>query len=778
MYNLTQQIKHLILLIFLSFFSTTSLLAQQNFGKIKGQISTSDGELAVGVNIILKNSKYGTMSNEDGVYEFNRIKPNTYTLQVSLTGYETLEKEITVTENKTTTLNFKLKVSNKELQEVVINTRKSVLSKKTDYVARMPLKNIENPQVYSVIHKELLQDQIVVEMGSAIRNSAGVVPLNYPSGGFAAIFRGFTIGINSRNGMETLSGRSSVGIANIERIEIVKGPSGTLFGSSASSFGGVVNLVTKKPFETAATQIGYTGGSFGLNRLTADINTPLTKDKNVLFRLNVAVNKEKSFLDYGFNNTLAITPSLTFKASEKLTFNIDAELFNVNSTKPLYPAISSTSGITNPSDIKLAYKKSLVHDDADAKSSASKAFVQGEYQLSDNWKSTTLFSFVGEDVEYSYQVLPTWTSPTTATIRATLFGPISSNYTNIQENINGEFSTGSLKHKLLTGINYRHYSDTFSSTPSPNTPFTTIDITTNFTPIRKKDIDAVLLAPAIRAGRNEHTFSAYVSDVINVTDQLSAMLSLRVDNFDRKESGTTAAYNQTSLSPKIGVVYQIVKDQISIFGNYMNGFQNLAPVPQPNGDQLVLDPLYANQYEGGIKVEAFNKKFSTTISYYNITNDNAVMRYTDLTYEQGGKQVSKGYDFELITNPITGLEIVAGYAYNDNRIVKSANAALEGNKAQDAPENVWNFWTSYKLQNNLKGLGLGFGANYVDDSYMSTSNTFYIPSYTIFNATVFYEQPTWRVGIKLNNLTNEKYWSTWGAPQAPANFLVNLTFKF
>lgn len=777
MNNFNQRILFLIFTVCLLFNSATRIFAQQNSGKIKGIITTSDGDAADGVNIILKNSKYSTATTENGSFEFNRIKVNTYILQVSLTGYETIEKEVSVAENETTTINLQLKVSNKELQEVVINTRKSIVSKKTESVARMPLKNLENPQVYSVIHKELLQEQIAVEIGSAVRNSPGVVPLNYPSGGFAVIFRGFTIGINSRNGMETLSGRSSVGIENVERIEVLKGPSGTLFGSSATSFGGAVNLVTKKPFEATASELTYTTGSFGLHRLTADINTPLTKDKRVLFRLNVGVNNEKSFLDYGFSKSLSFTPSLTFKASEKLIFNIDAELYNVKSTKPLYPAVSATSGIDNPGNVKLDYKKSLVHDDADAKSSASKAFVQGEYQLADHWRSTTLFSYVGENLEYSYQVLPTWTSPTTVSARATVFGPISSNYTNIQENINGEFSTGFLKHKLVSGINYRYYSDTFSSTPT-SAVIRTIDVTTNFSPIRKKEIDALLGTPVIRAGREEHTLSAYASDVISFQDRLSLMLSLRIDNFDRKESGATPAYNQTSLSPKLGLVYQIVKDQVSIFGNYMNGFQNLAPVNQPNGDQLVLDPLYANQYEAGVKAELFNKKLSTTISYYNITNDNAVMRFTDLSYEQGGKQVSKGWDIELIVNPIPGLEIIAGYAYNDNRIVKSATVALEGNKAADAPEKVVNFWSSYKFKNSLKGFGIGLGANYVDDSYMTTANTFYIPSYVIFNESVFYEQPNWRIGIKINNLTNEKYWSTWGAPQAPANFLVNLTFKF
>ncbi|MFH7018290.1 TonB-dependent siderophore receptor [Flavobacterium sp. FlaQc-47] len=770
--------KFLFILSFL--FSVLSSFGQQNHGKIKGQITTSDGKPASDVNIILKNSKYGTTTDEDGNFEINRVRENVYTLQISLAGYETSEKEVTVEDNKTAIVNVQLKVSNKELQEVVINNKKSLLSKKTQYVARMPLKNIENPQVYNVIHKELIQEQIVIDVAGAVRNAPGVVPLTFPSGGFAVIFRGFTVGINSRNGMETLSGRSSVGIANVERIEVLKGPSGTLFGSSASSFGGVVNLVTKKPFEASATEISYTGGSFGVNRLTVDVNTPLTKDKKVLFRLNVAVNNEKSFLDYGFNKTISFTPSITFKASEKLTFNIDAELYKVNNTRVIYPAVTAASGLTNPGDIKLAYKKSLVHDDADAKSSSSKAFVQGEYLLSEHWKSTTLFSYVNEDVDYSYQVLPTWTSPTTATMRATLFGPISSNYTNIQENINGEFTTGILKHKILFGANYRYYTDTFSSTPTPAAPFRTIDVATNFNPVRKNEIDKVLLAPVIRAGRDEYTFSGYGSYVLGVADRFFAMASLRLDNFDRKESGTVPGYSQNSLSPKLGIVYQIVKDQVSIFGNYMNGFQNLAPVTQPGGEQLILDPLYANQFEGGVKAELFNKKLSATVSYYKITNDNAVIRQADLVYEQDGKQVSKGVEFEFLAHPFAGLDITAGYAYNDNRIVKTseANKAIEGNKAQDAPEDVVNFWASYKFQNVLKGLGIGVGANYVDKTYMATTNTFYIPSYTVYNQSLFYEQSNWRIGLKINNLSNKHYWSSWGAPQAPANFLVNLTLRF
>lgn len=764
-----------ILISCLLILSTVNVFAQQNFGKIKGKITTSDGELAVGVNIILKDSKYGTVSNEDGAFEFNRIRPNTYTLQVSLTGYETLEKEVIVAENKTAYLNLQLKVSNKELQEVVVNGRKSILSKKTDYVARMPISNLENPQVYSVIHKELLQEQVIIDINNAVQNSPGVISVSYPSGGFGIRFRGFSTGVNARNGMETVTGRSSVDISNVERIEIMKGPSGTLFGSSVSSFGGVVNLVTKKAFETSATEISYTAGSFGLNRLTADVNTPLNKEKTVLFRVNLALNKEKSFLDYGFNNTLAITPSLTYKASDKLTFNIDAELYNVNNTRRVYNG-AYASGITNIRDVKLDYRKTLFHDDLDAKTSATKVFAQAEYEIAENWKSTTIFSYVDENVERSYQTNIAWNSPTEAATRVSLYGPIYNDYTNIQENINGEFATGSIKHKFLAGANYRLFKSNFTYGTTPF--FAPIDVTTNFAPIRKKAVDAVV-PQLIWPVAEQETFSIYACDVISFTDRLSAMLSLRLDNFERAKIGITEGYHQTALAPKLGLVYELVKDQVSIFGNYMNGFQNNQPIPNPNGGGLlVFDPTYAVQYEGGIKAETFNKKLSTTVSYYNITIDNAIRTDVNGNSIQDGKQVSKGFDFELISNPIPGLNIVAGYAYNDNRIVKASNVAIEGNKATGSPENVVNFWATYTFQNKLKGFGAGFGGNFVDKNYMFENNVFYIPSYTVINATLFYDQPTWRVGVKLNNITNEKYWDSYANSQLPTNLLINLTLKF
>jgi len=256
------------------------------------------------------------------------------------------------------------------------------------------------------------------------------------------------------------------------------------------------------------------------------------------------------------------------------------------------------------------------------------------------------------------------------------------------------------------------------------------------------------------------------------------LLSLRVDHFDRKAlDETDKGFKQTSLAPKLGLVYQLIEDQVSVFGNYMSGFRNSAPLSQPDGTLKVLDPIFARQFEGGVKAELFNKKLSTTLSYYNIEINNATRTTPELLTVQDGKQRSKGAEFELIANPVEGLNFAIGYALNNNRVLKATDAALEGKKVENSPNNVVNFWASYLFQNTLKGFGLGFGGNYVDKSFRSANNLASTPNYTLLNSTVFYDHEQWRIGAKFNNMTNKKYWDTQWNAQRPSNFAVNLTVR-
>jgi len=338
---------------------------------------------------------------------------------------------------------------------------------------------------------------------------------------------------------------------------------------------------------------------------------------------------------------------------------------------------------------------------------------------------------------------------------------------------------------MLIGIDYNNNYNELNRVT--NLTYDAFNINGPVGDFNSEKIDDLSYAKGFSASKTKsETYGLYVSDVINILPSLMAMVSLRVDRFITKGSYNLSTgvytpntgYNQTSLAPKFGLVYQPIKDKISVFANYMNGFVNLAPVEQLDKSWLKLESQYGTQWEAGIKVDAINNKLSGSISYYNIAVSNSVYKDALGNNFQDGTQNSKGVDVEIIANPIAGLNIVAGYGYNENKYT-NASVALEGKSLTASPKNVANIWASYTItEGKSKGLGLGVGGNYVSDSWFETSNVFVIPSYTLLNTALFYDQPKYRISLKGNNLLNERYWNATGMPQKPINILAGITFKF
>ncbi|MCJ8208700.1 TonB-dependent receptor [Mucilaginibacter sp. RS28] len=768
---------------FLFLFFSLHVLAQT--GTIKGTVSTSDGKPAEFVTITLKGTTRGTSVNAKGIYQLSHIPAGTYTLVAQLIGLSSQSKTITLAAGETLVADFILTENNEQLQEVIVSSNAGKrINKKSEYVARMPLSNLENPQAYSSISKELMQDQLVVDYRNALYNSAGAIPAMSPAGSAYVYLRGFTVSTSVRNGMAQQAW-TAVDPVNIERAEVIKGPSGTLFGSTITSFGGLVNQVTKKPFDTFKGEVSTVLGSYDLSRITADINTPLNQDKTVLMRLNTAYHNEGSFQNVGHNRTFTFAPSLAYQVDERLNLLFDAEIYNQNKTQNPYPTFPAGL-FTSLSQIPLNYKTSFGGENIDAQLSARNLHAQADYKISSSWKSTTQVAYSNNHVERSLQVYPLFTAVNKVTRRVTDFGPRDFNSIELQQNFNGDFKIGQFRNRLLAGIDVYTYHGRQSYTPVQLVYDQIDDISKPFPVMSLQKLDAIAgTANYAIVDARQDIYSAYASDVFNITDRLNAMASLRVDRFNNKPTYTNGVagsnnYNQTAFSPKFGLVYQLVKDQLSLFSNYMNGFQNVGPVSQPDGTVSVFKPRQANQLEGGLKAEVFDHRLSATVSYYDIKVSNAT--YTRVINNQNftvqdGTQRSKGYEIEVLANPVSGLNIVAGYGHNENKITQST-AALVGKLAPSAPQNVANFWLSYKFNQFIKNVGVGVGGNYVDRSWFDASNTLEIPSYTIFNATIFYDTPKWRLGLKGNNLGNKRYWDGWASYQMLRQYLASVTFKF
>ena len=789
--------------LFFFLFTNTQAKENDNGGLLKGKVTTADNKPADGVTVVIKGTKKTTITNEDGSFQFRNITPGQYTIEVSLVGYTPLQKEITLEAGKTTMIDLQLALSNLELQNVIVIANRNRFAKtKSETVAKMLLKNLENPQVYTSVNKELILDQQLVTYADALKNVPGVVmQLENNSAGGTVTSRGFSTQSFLRNGLPGLVGGGTIDPANIETIEAIKGPSGALYGGgSMVSYGGLFNRVTKKPFDNFKTEVSYTGGGYGLSRLAADVNTPLNKEKTLLFRTNAVKHNEGSFQDAGFKSYFFIAPTLAYKMDDKTTLTIDAEYRNekANSFYRIFAGGTYAKGVRSAKDLNIDFKRRFSGDDIYNNNAATNVFLQLDRVLSSQWKSQTNYSYLSNSANglSGYLNLNATNDTITRVMNYTEFSNIAAS--DIQQNFNGDFTIGNMRNRLLIGLEF--YTTTTKSSGAPALFFDTI-VAANpgagygrLTRLAVMDRFKSLSFTKSRTLQN--TYSAYIQDVLNITDRLIALASVRIDRFNNKGNRNLTTqvvagnYDQTAISPKFGLVYQVVKEQVSLFGNYMNGFQNVAPLAQidPQGNPVVstFKPSQANQWEAGVKVSLLQDKLTGSLSYYDIKVSNITR--PDLPANpnfqiQNGQQSSKGVEAEIVATPFNGFNIITGYAYNKSKLEKT-NPTTEGFRPGSAgPEHTANLWLSYHLvSGNLKGLGLGFGGNYASLNYVNidANNSYSLPAYTVLGAAVSYDQPRYRVSCKVDNLTNENYWVGWGTtiPQMPTRFSATVALKF
>lgn len=793
-----------LLLLSVMLSNTVSAEEIDNGGSIKGLVTTSDNKPAPGVVVVLKGTKKTTLTDDNGTYLLRNINPGNYTIQVSLTGYETTSREVTVEKDKTITIDLQLSISEKNLNEVEITASRNKYTKRSsEYVAKLPLKNIENPQVYSVISSELIKDQVVTSYDNALNNAPGISKLWSSTGragdgaGYYSL-RGFAVQPTLVNGLPGLT-NGGLDVANIDRIEVVKGPSGTLYGSSVVSYGGLINTITKKPYDHFGGEISYTGGSYGLNRVTADINTPLDKDNKVLLRVTGAYHDENSFQDAGFVKKRFIAPSLTYHASDRLTLMLNTEFLSSESTNPtsLFLDRGNTLFAKNLKELGYDNKRSYTSNNLSIKTPTSSIQAQAIYKLSDTWTSQTIVSRGTAKSEgyYSYlyegsSAMPGFPNISPTFARYISYQNGSTNTTDIQQNFTGDFKIGQFRNRVVAGLDYFNRHTQGNSTGYAMNGL--IDMAGNDNGIlSKQHTDSLLNAlPVDNSNLTQETYSAYVSDVFNILPSLSVMASLRVDHF--KNGGLTAGandkYSQTALSPKFGIVYQPILNTLSVFANYMNGFTNSAP--RTNGQNVLVsfDPEQANQLEGGVKVNLLGGMITGSVSYYDIKVKNIILQTGGgpaLAYTQGGERSSRGVEAEIVANPVAGLNISGGYSYNDSKFTATNDEEYLGRRPEEAgPKNLANLWITYKFQNGpVKGFGIGFGGNYASENMILnrlTTGVFTLPSYTVLNGSLFYNTNKFNIAFKLDNIGNKEYYKGWSTiePQMPRRFSGNVTFKF
>jgi iron complex outermembrane receptor protein len=790
----------------------------QTTGTIRGVVKTSDGNPAEFVNVAIEGTSKGSVAGRNGNYEIRNVAPGSYVLIASFIGLENQKQQVDVKAGEVTTADFTLNENAMQLEEVVVSARAN-LNREDSYVGKMPLKKLENPQVYNSVSSEILKQQAITNYDDVFRNTPGVFRTWESTGrdGDGASFfaiRGLEGQPSLVNGLPGIT-NGNLDPANVEEVQVIKGPSATLFGANAtaySNYGGLINTITKKPYFTTGGEITYNMGSFGLSRIAADVNAPLSQKDKIALRVNTAFHNEGSFQDAGFKKSFFIAPSLAYEVNERLKFLVVAEILEEErAVAPVFFHTNRADPLTfhTVDELNLNPDLSFTSNDLSIKNPRTNLQAQMIYKISDQWTSQTVVSrgTANSDGYYTY----IWADVEGDNDFGQYFTYVKESRvtTDIQQNFSGDFTIGGMRNRLLIGLDYFSREATNNGlgyvfirnvTPQGDQnfvdPYTGVDLDPVY--LSRASVDNLLAGTDVSNSQSlNNAYSMYVSDAISITPELLVLASLRADYFDSKgeKSDPEDNFDQFALSPKFGIVYQPILDKVSVFANYQNSFNNVAPtqVADPDGSNPRMksfEPEQANQWEVGVKTVAFKDRLVATVSYYDIQVSNRVIGDASNFYNfvQGGTVNSKGFEVDIAAYPVKGLSVIAGYSHNETANVDG----VEGDFYQEpgrapggqGPQDQVNVWGTYKISNGgLKDFGFGLGGNYASEYRVadnSITGIFDLPSYTVVNACIFYNPEKFRFALNVNNLLDTEYYiGYWSVnPQKPTNFVISLGYKF
>ncbi|HLO87422.1 MAG TPA: TonB-dependent siderophore receptor [Nostocaceae cyanobacterium] len=639
----------------------------------------------------------------------------------------------------------------------------------------VPLRDI--PASVQVIPKEVIRDRQVVRLNELADNVSGV-RRQETFGGIASqgyFIRGFGTGYESlRNGFRDFGFLSPRDVANVERVEFLKGPASVLYGS-ASSPGGVVNTITKQPLSDPFYQINGFVGSNDYYRTSVDFTGPLTENRAVLYRLNAAYENANSFRDFVENESLFINPVISLKVGERTNLTLAYEYQKYDYTFDRGFPSNSRVVFDLPVDRFLG-EPSL--NDAEFTSNNFTYNLESQFGNNNNWKFRQGFNILNVR-GIAKGVQPGAISADGRTVsRGYRVTDDEQQNISFQNEISGKFNTGSIRHNILVGLeigSYRLQDDFYRGN------IAALDI---FNPTYGAQVQSVRRSEFTEYGGEN--VAVYLQNLIDLTPNLKLLAGGRfdwVDSYNRDlENGTTL--NETSnseFSPRLGIVYQPT-NSTSIYASWTNSFN-----PQifgRNRNNEAFKPETAEQFEIGIKQELIKERLSATLAYFDLTKNNVLTTDpVDADFSvQTGEQKSRGVELDIVGEISPGWKIIGTYTYTDAYISKDNNIALLNDRLAGVPYHSASLWSTYEFQKgNLQGLGLGLGLVYAGEREATVPNNIQIPSYLRTDASIFYKQDNWRAAINIKNLFDTKYYESQGfyiVPAAPLTVIGTFSFDF
>lgn len=617
------------------------------------------------------------------------------------------------------------------------------------------------PQSISVITNELIKDQSIRSIADAVRYVPGVGVSQGEGNRDALVFRGnrstgdfFTDGI--RDDVEYYRD-----LYNIERVEVLKGANGMIFGRGGS--GGVVNRVTKQANWDPVREFSFQGGSFNQKRMTADVGHVINDVAAV--RLNAVYEDAGSFRDGVSMERLGISPTVTLKPTHRTKVVASMERFHDDRTADR----GITSFMGRPVDVSRAQffgdpKRSNANIDVLSFNSLIEHKFDSGVTLQNRTNYATydkfyqnVFANGGFNISTEQVSLGAYNNAST---RENVF-----NQTNLLYSLN----TGPISHTLMAGIEIgrqethnRRETGLFNNNLANTNLFVPLSNPITNVPITFRNRDAGGDVDALNRSIVNVT-SLYIQDQIEIIPQLQAIVGVRYDlfevNFQQKNGPRDHLKTRDDLiAPRFGLIYKPI-EPVSFYASYSQAY-----VPRA-GDQLTslnvtletLKPEKFTTLETGVKWDV-RPDLAFTASVYQLDRSNVINSVVGgQTFLTKGQR-TEGVEVSLAGQLTSNWSVMGGYAYQVGEITSDIfGIAKKGASVAELPRHTFSVWSRYDI---TPSIGAAFGVIHRDNMFTSLTNRVSLPDFTRVDAALFAQfTKRFRGQLNIENLFDTKYFA-------------------
>ncbi|MNF29557.1 Ferrichrome-iron receptor precursor [compost metagenome] len=645
---------------------------------------------------------------------------------------------------------------------------RSASASKTD----TPIRDI--PQAISVVPAAVLEDLGSGDVERALEFAGGVSRQN-DFGGLTLYeysVRGFTTSEFYKDGFSANRGYPSTpDAANLERIEVLKGPAASLYGRGDP--GGTVNLVSKKPQADTFARLTTSAGSWDRYRSSLDLNSPLDEQGDLLARLNLAVEDNHSFRDHVGSERLFAAPSLSWQLNPDTRLLLEAEVVRHRSV--------FDRGVVAPNNrLGSVSRSTFLGEPSDGTIDNANNLIQAslEHALNDTWQLRLASHFKeGTLGGNATEALSLAGDQRTLTRRfrereTTWHDSIS------QVELRGELQFGGLQHQLLIGSEYENYRKNERVTEIR--PRSDIDI---YDPVygRPRPTGA-------RSGSDGHeqvqSHALNLQDQMVFSERLRGVLGMRFERFDQsidnQINGARSTQQHDALTQRAGLLYQLTP-AVGLFANASTSFK---PNNGLDRSDRPFDPEQGIGYEAGLKLELFDERLSATLAAFHLTKENVLSADpVDASFQAAaGEARSRGFDLQVSGQLTDALRVIGAFAFIDAEVTKGDESLPTGSRLLGVARQSGSLLGVYEFQDGwLRGADAGAALTYVGDRSGQAGSDFTLPTYHTLDLLAHYPlSPRIKIGAHLNNLFDEKYYersysNLWVMPGEPRNLSLNLT---